>query len=51
MAAIRNHVTRDVVTLNATASIREAARLMAERRIGSVAVREGGAHRRARHRA
>lgn len=42
MAAIGTHVTRDMVTLDATAPIREAARLMADRRIGSVAVREGG---------
>ena len=42
MATIRNHVTRDVVALEATAPIREAARLMAEQRIGSVAVKEGG---------
>lgn len=41
MAAIRRHVTRDIVALDGTASIRDAARLMAERRIGSVAVREG----------
>ncbi len=42
MASIRKHVTRDVVTLDGAAPIRDAARLMAERRIGSVAVREGG---------
>ncbi len=42
MASIRKHVTRDVVTLDGTAPIREAARLMADRKIGSVAVREGG---------
>ncbi len=42
MAAIRRHVTRDVVTLDASAPIRDAARLMAERNIGSVAVREDG---------
>jgi len=42
MASIRKHVTRDVVTLDAGAPIRDAARLMAERKIGSVAVREDG---------
>lgn len=42
MATIRKHVTRDVVALEATAPIREAARMMAERRIGSVAVKDGG---------
>lgn len=42
MASIRRHVTRDVVTLEAGAPIRDAARLMAERKIGSVAVREDG---------
>lgn len=42
MAAIRNQVTRDVVTLNASDSMSEAARVMEERRIGSVAVRDGG---------
>ncbi len=42
MAAIRKHVTRDVVTLDAGAPIHDAARRMADRRIGSVAVREEG---------
>ncbi len=42
MASIRTHVTRDMVALEAGAPIHEAARLMAERKIGSVAVREGG---------
>ncbi len=42
MASIRRHVTRDVVTLEGGAPIRDAARLMAERKIGSVAVREDG---------
>jgi CBS domain-containing protein len=42
MAAIRRQVTRDVVSLSARDSIREAARLMEERRIGSVAVHEAG---------
>lgn len=42
MAAIGTHVTRDMVALEAGAPIHEAARLMADRKIGSVAVREGG---------
>ncbi len=42
MASIRKHVTRDVVTLEAGAPIRDAARLMADKRIGSIAVREDG---------
>ncbi len=42
MASIRKHVTRDVVTLEGSAPIRDAARLMADRKIGSVAVREDG---------
>lgn len=42
MASIRRHVTRDVVTLEGGAPIRDAARLMADRRIGSVGVREDG---------
>jgi CBS domain-containing protein len=42
MAGIRNHVTQDVVSLDANTSIREAARVMAEKKIGSVAVKEGG---------
>lgn len=42
MATIRKHVTRDLVALEASAPIRDAARLMADRKIGSVAVREGG---------
>ncbi len=42
MASIRKHVTRDVATLDASAPIRDAARLMAEKKIGSVAVREDG---------
>ena len=40
MAQIRKHVTRDVVTLDASAPIRDAARLMADRKIGSIGVRE-----------
>ncbi len=42
MASIRTHVTRDMAALDSTAAIHEAARLMADRKIGSVAVREGG---------
>ena len=42
MASIRKHVTRDVVTLDATAPIREAAKLMADQKIGSIGVKEGG---------
>ena len=42
MSSIRKHVTREVVALDGTASIREAARLMSDRRIGSVAIRDGG---------
>jgi CBS domain-containing protein len=42
MGAIRRQVTRDVVCLNASDPMAEAARLMDERRIGSVAVRDGG---------
>ena len=43
MASIRRHVTRDVVTLEAGAPVRDAARLMSEKRIGSLGVREDGA--------
>jgi CBS domain-containing protein len=42
MATIRKHVTRDVAALDKSAPIREAARLMAEKRIGSVGVKDGG---------
>jgi CBS domain-containing protein len=42
MAAIEKQVSRDVVALEATAPCRDAARLMAERKIGSVGVRDGG---------
>jgi CBS domain-containing protein len=42
MASIRRHVTREVVTLEAGAPIRDAARLMADKKIGSVGVREDG---------
>jgi CBS domain-containing protein len=42
MASIRKHVTREVVSLDAAAPIRDAARLMAERKIGSIGVKEDG---------
>ena len=42
MASIRKHVTRDVVALDATTPIRQAAQLMADRKIGSVGVKEDG---------
>jgi CBS domain-containing protein len=42
MATIERHLTREVVGLDASASCREAARVMAEKRIGAVAVRESG---------
>jgi CBS domain-containing protein len=42
MASIRKHVTREVVSLESGAPIRDAARIMAERKIGSVGVREDG---------
>jgi CBS domain-containing protein len=43
MPEIRKQVTRDVVTLSASAPMTEAARLMEERHIGSVVVRDGAA--------
>jgi CBS domain-containing protein len=42
MAAIRRQVTREVVTLDASEPLAEAARIMEEHRIGSVAVKDGG---------
>jgi CBS domain-containing protein len=42
-ASCRTAPEREVVAVDGAAPVREAARLMAERRIGSVAVREGGA--------
>ena len=42
MASIRKHVTREVVSLDAGAPLRDAARIMADRKIGSVGVREDG---------
>ena len=41
MARITNHVVRTVVSLDGTATCAEAARLMAERGIGSLGVRAG----------
>jgi CBS domain-containing protein len=41
MAKIREHVTCEVITLSSSATIAEAAQLMSERRVGSVAVSEG----------
>jgi CBS domain-containing protein len=41
MATIERHLTREVVSLDAKARCREAAKLMAEKRIGAVAVLEG----------
>ena len=42
MATIERHISREVIALDASASCTEAARLMTERRIGAVGVREGG---------
>ncbi|HSD19365.1 MAG TPA: CBS domain-containing protein [Anaeromyxobacter sp.] len=42
MACIQNRVVRNLVTLEESASFADAARLMAERHIGSVGVRRGG---------
>ena len=42
MASIERHVTRDVIALDSMTPCREAARLMADRKVGSIAVREGG---------
>jgi CBS domain-containing protein len=42
MATIERHVTRDLLVLDDTTPCTEAARLMWERRIGSVAVRRAG---------
>jgi CBS domain-containing protein len=41
MATIERHIARDLVSLPAGASCREAAKLMKERRIGAVAVTDG----------
>lgn len=42
MATIRKHITRDIATIDAGAPCREAAKLMADRRIGSVGVAVDG---------
>ncbi len=42
MASIQRNVVREVVSLEASAPCREAARLMAQKRIGAVAVKQGG---------
>jgi len=42
MATIEKHVVRELVALDGEASCAQAARVMTERGIGSVAVREGG---------
>ena len=42
MATIERHVTRDLIVLDSMTPCREAARLMADRKVGSVGVREGG---------
>jgi CBS domain-containing protein len=42
MASIRKHVTTDLVALDANTPSRDAARIMSEKKIGSVAVKEGG---------
>jgi len=42
MATIEKHVTRAVIALEETTPCSEAARLMAERKVGSVAVRRAG---------
>jgi signal-transduction protein with cAMP-binding, CBS, and nucleotidyltransferase domain len=42
MATIERHVTKQVVALDATTPCREAAKVMRDKRIGAVAVREGG---------
>ena len=43
MATIQRNVVRDVVSLEASTPCREAAKLMAQRRIGAVAVKRNGA--------
>ena len=42
MATIEKHVTRQVVALDATTPCREAAKVMRDKKIGAVAVKEGG---------
>jgi len=42
MAIIRKHVTRELVAVEASTASRDAARIMSEKKIGSVAVTDGG---------
>jgi CBS domain-containing protein len=42
MASIQRNVVRDVVGLEASTPCREAAKLMAQKRIGAIAVKQGG---------
>ena len=42
MASIDRNVVRDVVSLEATTPCREAAKLMAQKKIGAIAVKRGG---------
>jgi CBS domain-containing protein len=42
MATIERHVTRQVVAMDATTPCREAAKVMRDKKIGAVAVKEGG---------
>lgn len=42
MATIERHISREVIALDGSAPCTEAARLMSERRIGALGVREGG---------
>lgn len=42
MATIERHVTRQIVALEASTPCREAAKVMRDKKIGAVAVREGG---------
>jgi CBS domain-containing protein len=42
MATIERHVTKHVVALDAMTPCREAAKVMSDKKIGSIAVREGG---------
>ncbi len=42
MATIERHITRELIALEGAASCQDAARLMDERRIGAIAVRDGG---------
>ena len=42
MATIERHVTRQIVALDGTTPCREAAKVMRDKKIGAIAVREGG---------